>query len=47
MPVVENCKNHKESFLCNYPLTNFKQESNVPVLMGMNSGEGGVFASRK
>lgn len=45
MPVVENCEN-KTGFLCNYPLINFKQESNVPILMGMNSGEGGLFAAR-
>ncbi|CAH1724878.1 unnamed protein product [Aphis gossypii] len=45
MPVVENCEN-KTGFLCKYPLTNFKQENNVPILMGMNSGEGGLFAAR-
>jgi len=44
MPVVENCEN-KTGFLCKYPLTNFKQENNVPILMGMNSGEGGLFAA--
>lgn len=46
MPVVENCSK-TGAFLCNYPLLDFKQESNVPVLMGMNSGEGGLFAARK
>lgn len=45
MPVVENC-DRKGSFLCKYPLLDFKQESEVPVLMGMNSGEGGIFAAR-
>jgi len=35
----------KESFLCKYPLLDFKQESEIPVLMGMNSGEDGIFAS--
>lgn len=44
MPVVEQCQNNN-GFLCKYPLVNFKQESNVPVLMGMNSGEGGLFAA--
>jgi len=47
MPVAENCKRKKESFLCKYPLLDFKQISKVPVLMGMNTGEGGIFASRK
>jgi len=48
MPVAENCNNKKkESFLCKYPLLDFKQISKVPVLMGMNSAEGGLFASRK
>lgn len=46
MPVLENCSN-EGAFLCNYPLHDFKQEYNVPVLMGMNSGEGGLFAARK
>jgi len=45
--VVENCAGQKESFLCKYPLLDFKQESKVPVLIGMNSAEGGIFASRK
>lgn len=45
MPVVENCEN-KTGFLCRHPLIDFKQESNVPILMGMNSGEGGLFAAR-
>jgi len=47
MPVAESCNRKKESFLCNYPLVYFKQKSRVPVLIGMNSGEGGIFASRK
>lgn len=46
MPVVENCVN-KTGFLCKYPLLDFEQESNVPILMGMNSGEGGLFAARE
>ncbi|CAI6344926.1 unnamed protein product [Macrosiphum euphorbiae] len=46
MPVAENCNKKKESFLCKYPLLDFKQISKVPVLMGMNSGEGGLFASK-
>jgi len=47
MPVAESCNSKKESFLCNYPLLDFNQISKVPVLMGMNTGEGGIFASRK
>jgi len=47
MPVAENCNKKKESFLCKYPLLDFKQISKVPVIIGMNSGEGGLFASRK
>ncbi|XP_022165688.1 esterase FE4-like [Myzus persicae] len=44
--VVEKCNKKKESFLCKYPLLDFKQISKVPVLIGMTSGEGGLFASR-
>jgi len=47
MPVAENCNSQKQSFLCNYPLLDFNQISKVPVLMGMNTAEGGLFASRK
>jgi len=47
MPVAESCDRKKESFLCKYPLLDFKQISKVPVLMGMNTAEGGLFASRK
>jgi len=47
MPVVENCNRKEESFLCKYPLLEFKKESEIPVLMGMNSGEGGIFVSRE
>lgn len=46
MPVVENC-DKKESFLCKYPLRDFKEESAVPILMGMNTAEGGIFAARE
>ncbi|XP_060877024.1 esterase FE4-like isoform X2 [Metopolophium dirhodum] len=46
MPVAEKCNCSKESFLCDYPLLYFEQLTKVPVLMGMNSGEGGIFASR-
>lgn len=46
-PVVEKCHENKDSFLCNHPLKYFKQESLVPLIIGMNSGEGGLFASRK
>jgi len=47
MPVAENCNKNKEAFLCKYPSLDFEQISKVPVLMGMNSGEGGIFASSK
>lgn len=47
MPVAENCNGKSGSFLCKYPLFGFTQETNVPVLMGMNSGEGGIFAARE
>jgi len=47
MPVAENCNRKKESFLCKYPSLDFKQISKVPVIIGMNSGEGGIFASSK
>ncbi|VVC41617.1 Carboxylesterase type B, conserved site,Carboxylesterase, type B,Carboxylesterase type B [Cinara cedri] len=45
--VAEKChKNNKhESFLCNYPLKYYKQVSLVPTIIGMNTGEGGLFAS--
>lgn len=46
-PVVENCNNNNESFLCEYPLLDLTLKSNVPILMGMNSGEGGVLAARE
>ncbi|KAL5242172.1 hypothetical protein ACI65C_009582 [Semiaphis heraclei] len=46
LPVVEKCNCSKESFLCDYPLLHFEQITKVPVLMGMNTGEGGVYASR-
>lgn len=45
MPVVDKF-NGRNSFLTRYPLRDFKQESNVPVLLGLNSGEGGLFAAR-
>lgn len=45
--VVENCHEKKDSFLCHHPLQYFKQESLVPTIIGMNSAEGGLFASRK
>jgi len=47
MPVAEKCNCRKESFLYNYPLLCFKQITKVPILIGMNSGEGGIFASRE
>lgn len=47
MPVPENCHNKTGSFLCQYPLHGFTQETNVPILMGMTSGEGGIFVARR
>lgn len=44
-PVVESCDSNQESFLCNHPFIGFKQESFVPTIIGLNSGEGGLFAS--
>ncbi|XP_060847593.1 juvenile hormone esterase-like isoform X1 [Rhopalosiphum padi] len=44
-PVVESCDLNQESFLCNHPFTDFKQESFVPTIIGLNSDEGGVFAA--
>ncbi|VVC41621.1 Carboxylesterase type B, conserved site,Carboxylesterase, type B,Carboxylesterase type B [Cinara cedri] len=46
MPVVEQFNSKTEQFLSRYPLLDFNQESNVPVLIGMNSGEGGLFVAR-
>lgn len=47
MPVLENSTSNKESFLYDYPLLHFNQITKVPILMGMNSGEGGIYASRE
>ncbi|VVC41625.1 Carboxylesterase type B, conserved site,Carboxylesterase, type B,Carboxylesterase type B [Cinara cedri] len=44
-PVVESCNSNQEAFLCNHPITEFKQESNVPTIIGLNSGEGGLFVA--
>lgn len=41
-PVVENCRSDQESFLCHHPIYDFKQESFVPAIIGMNSEEGGM-----
>jgi len=47
MPIAEKCKCSKKSLLCDYLLLRFEQITKVPVLMGMNSGEGGIFAPRE
>lgn len=47
MPVVENCDDKKQQFLCKYPPIDFKQESIVPVIIGMASSEGGYLAASK
>uniref|UniRef100_A0A2S2QI72 Carboxylic ester hydrolase n=1 Tax=Sipha flava TaxID=143950 RepID=A0A2S2QI72_9HEMI len=44
--VVEKCRKNKNSFLCDYPMKYYKQESLVPTIIGLNSGEGGFFVSR-
>lgn len=46
-PVVESCNSNQESFICKHPITDFKQESIVPTIIGMNTGEGGLFVSSK
>jgi len=46
-PVVESCDSNREGFLCNNPITDFKQETTVPTIVGLNSGEGGLFAASK
>lgn len=45
--VVEKCHENKNAFLCHYPLKYYKQETLVPIIIGMNTGEGGFFASRE
>lgn len=47
--VSEKChkNNEQNSFLCKNPLEYYKQMSLVPTIIGMNSGEGGLFASRE
>jgi hypothetical protein len=46
-PVIESCDSKEEAFICKNPIADFKQESMVPVVIGFNSGEGGIFASGK
>jgi len=46
-PVVESCGSNREAFLCNNPITDFKQETVVPTIVGFNSGEGGFLAASK
>jgi len=41
-PVIDS---NQQVFLCSNPITDFKQESMVPAIIGFNSGEGGLFAS--
>ncbi|XP_050531739.1 juvenile hormone esterase-like isoform X2 [Daktulosphaira vitifoliae] len=45
-PVVEKCDIDNKGFLCHHPLIEFKQESHVPAIIGINSAEGGLFVSR-
>lgn len=47
-PVVENCNDRgQEAFLCRHPIYDFHQESFVPAIIGINSAEGGLMATRK
>jgi len=45
--VVEQCDSNHEAFLCNHPITDFKQKSVVPTMLGLNSGEGGLIVARE
>lgn len=45
--VVENCNSSKDAFLCHHPIYDFKQESYVPVIVGMNEAKGGFYVTRK
>ncbi|XP_050531754.1 venom carboxylesterase-6-like isoform X2 [Daktulosphaira vitifoliae] len=42
-PTVENCRS--DAFICVNPLVKFQQESNVPVIIGVNSAEGGLIVA--
>jgi len=46
-PVVKNCNSGQEAFLCHHPIYDFKQESFVPAIVGLNSAEGGLFVACK
>lgn len=46
-PVVEDCDSSHEAFLCHHPVYDFKQESFVPAIVGLNSAEGGLFVACK
>lgn len=45
--MIENCDSGQEAFLCHNPVYDFKQESFVPVMVGVNSAEGGLVFGRK
>lgn len=45
MPVVENCVDEKKSFLCKHPLIDFQIKSNVPIIIGVTTAEGGYLAA--
>ncbi|XP_050428100.1 juvenile hormone esterase-like [Adelges cooleyi] len=44
-PVVERCVPGNNAFICHHPFIEFKQESHVPVIIGLNSAEGGLLAA--
>lgn len=44
-PVVEKCG--KDAFICKNPITDYDQKTIVPTIVGLNSGEGGIFAACK
>lgn len=46
-PVVESCDSDHEAFICRNPITDFKQESMVPTIIGYTTGEGGLVVSGK
>ncbi|XP_050539459.1 juvenile hormone esterase-like isoform X2 [Daktulosphaira vitifoliae] len=44
-PTVENCDAGQKAFICEHPLRKFKVESDVPIIVGSNTGEGGIIVA--
>ncbi|VVC41623.1 Hypothetical protein CINCED_3A016801 [Cinara cedri] len=42
-PVVERCDSGRQAFLCHHQLYDFRQESFVPAIIGLNSAEGALY----